>query len=91
MQVYFFVSHYAFCLPKSVSPSGVVIILLNPGSSRSNNNNLRCQFHNHVNVFTHASKQKTHLKASVGNEGELKSLVGLLDPVSEIKMTNILN
>lgn len=39
--------------------------------------------------FCHAYKLKTHLKASVGNEGELKSLVGLLDPASENKMTNM--
>lgn len=45
--------------------------------------------HNYVNVLCHACKQKTHLKASVGNEGELQSLVGLLDPVSENTMTNM--
>lgn len=50
-------------------------------SRANNNNNLRCQFHS-IN-FCHACKQNTHLKASVGNEGELQSLVGLLDTVSE--------
>lgn len=92
MQVHFCVFPYVktFCLPKSVSPSELGLIIINQisTSNNNNNNNLWCQFHNHINVFCHACKQKTHLKASVGNEGELQSLVGLLDPVSVNKMTN---
>lgn len=67
------------------------LLLINQSSTNNNNNNnyLNCQFHNLNNVFCCACKQKTHLKASVGNEGELQSLVGLLDPVSENKSTDM--
>lgn len=65
------------------------LLLINQSSTSNNNNYLNCQFHNLNNAFCRACKQKTHLKASVGNEGELQSLGGLLDPVSENKSADM--